>query len=456
MRWLRAFDPQLPRDVWLLQLGGVMNSFGNGVILPFLVIYLHDVRGFSLGVSGLVVSVSAGALLTAGLVAGPLVDRLGARRVLGAGLVMQSVGFGLFPLVRNPWEAFLLIAIEGAGSAGFWPSQSTLVARLTPPARRHTAYAQQRVTMNLGIGLGGLAGGLVASVSNPNTFTVLFLVDAATFLAYFAVLAFVHDPGVAPEERSEEPATYRAVLRDRLFVRLWTLNFLFVAAGYSLFNLVPAFARDQAHISEREIGAIFFVNTTLIVILQLPISRAIEGRRRMRALALMPLLWVFAWLLVEAGGLWFEATAAFVVFAFALALFGVGECFHGPAHQALVAEIAPDRLRGRYFAVHSLSWGLAGTVGPALGGLLLGVAPFALWPAAAAVCLVAAFGALALERLVPQRYVRIPGNPSRMANMPVIPALEDPLSTDAEPASHPSHAHAGHGPGRGDAARSPR
>src|SRR5262245_4650105 len=118
MSLLGRFDPRLPREVWLLQLGGVMNSFGNGVILPFLVIYLHDVRGFGLGISGLIVSVSAAAQLTAGIVAGPLVDKLGARVVLGGGLVMQAVGIGLFPLVRSPWQAFLLIAIEGAGSAG--------------------------------------------------------------------------------------------------------------------------------------------------------------------------------------------------------------------------------------------------------------------------------------------------------------------------------------------------
>src|SRR3954451_16388847 len=141
MRWLRSLDPQLPREVWLLQLGGVANSFGNGLVLPFLVIYLHDVRSFGLGVSGLVVAVSAAAQLTAGLVAGPLVDRLGARIVLGAGLLLQSVGSALSPLARQPWQAFVLIAIEGAGSAGFWPSQSTLLARLTPVARRHAAYA---------------------------------------------------------------------------------------------------------------------------------------------------------------------------------------------------------------------------------------------------------------------------------------------------------------------------
>jgi MFS family permease len=405
---LRELDPQLPREVWLLQLGGVANSFGNGVVLPFLVIYLHDVRHFGLGVSGLVVSVSAAAQLTAGLIAGPLVDRLGPKRVLGAGLVMQCAGFAFFPLVHHPWQAFLLIAIEGAGSAGFWPSQSTLIARLTPPARRHAAFAQQRVTMNLGIGLGGLTGGLIATVDRPGSFTVLFLVDAATFLAYVGVLFLIHDPGIAQEERSDERSSYRAVLRDRLFAGLWTLNFLFVAAGYSLFNLVPPFARDHAHVSEGEIGAFFFVNTALIVLIQLPISRAIEGRRRMRALALMPALWLVAWLMLDGGAYWLDATAAFVVMALALAIFGIGECFHGPAHQALVAEIAPGHLRGRYFAVHSLSWGLAGTVGPAAGGFMLAAAPFALWPAASAVCAVAIVGCLAIERRVPEQYRRIP------------------------------------------------
>jgi MFS family permease len=413
-RFRRAFDPELPGEVWLLQLGGVMNSFGNGVVLPFLVIYLHSVRGFGLGTAGLVVAVSAFAQLSAGVASGPLVDALGARRVLAGGLVMQSLGIGAFPLVHRPWQAFALIAVEGAGSAGFWPSQSTLLARLTPPARRHAAYAQQRVTMNLGLGLGGLAGGFIADVSQPTSFTVLFLVDAATFLAYVAVLAFIHDPGVE-EIANEERASYRAVVRDRVFVGLWTLNFLFVTAGYSLFNLVPAFARDQAHLSENEIGALFFVNTIVIVIVQLPISRAIEGRRRLRALALMPALWIVAWLTVDGAGAWLDDGAAFVVLAVALAVFGVGECFHGPAHQSLVAEIGPPHLRGRYFAVHSLSWGLAGTVGPAAGGFVLAAAPFALWPLAAGVCAVAAAGALALEGRVPEALRRIPRDEPEVA-----------------------------------------
>ena len=406
--YLRSLNPRLPLPVWLLQVGGLMNSFGNGLALPFLVIYLHDVRGFSLGTAGLIVAISSAGQVAAGVFAGPLIDRFGAKRVLATGLVLQAVGYGLLPLVRSPWQAFVLVAVEGAGSAGFWPSQSTLISRLTPPARRHAAFAQQRVTMNLGIGLGGLAAGLIAHIDDPTTFTVLFVLDALTFLAYVGVLAFIHDPGVEPSEAGEAPSSYRAVLRHKTFLGLWTLNFLFVFAGYSLFNLLPVFAHDESGLSERQIGAIFFVNTAVIVLAQLPLSRWIEGRRRMRALALMPLLWAVAWLLVDAAGFWLTAGAAFAVIAVAAVLLGVGECFHGPAHQALVSDIGPPSLRGRYFAVHSLSWGLAGTLGPAVGGFILAAAPFALWPLASAVCLVAAIGVLSIERFIPPKLQRIP------------------------------------------------
>ena len=416
---LRRFDPQLPHEVWLLQIGGVINSFGNGVVLPFLVIYLHDVRGFGLGTAGLIVGFSSAALLAAGILSGLVIDRVGPRVTLGCGLVLQAVGFGLLPFVREAWQAFVVLGIEGVGASGFWPSQSTLISRLTPAARRHAAFAQQRVTMNLGVGLGGVVGGLIAHVTSPGTFTTLFLVDALTFLAYVVVLFFVHDPGLSAGEAAV-PASYRAVLRHTTFLGLWCLNFLFVAAGYSLLTLFPQFARDHGHISERQIGIVFAVNTGAIVLAQLPISHWIEGRRRMRALTLMPLLWAVAWLVVDGAGAWLEATAAFVVFAFALGLFGIGECFHGPAHQALVADIGPPHLRGRYFAVHSLSWGLAGTVGPAAGGFILAAAPFALWPLASAVCVLAAAGALALEPLVPAGLRRIPRDEAG------IPALAEP------------------------------
>ena len=401
-RYLRSLDPRLPRSVWTLEVGGFANAFGNGVAFPFLVIYLHNVRGFSLGLAGAILATSAAAGIAANPVAGALVDRIGGRATLGLALVLLAAGFGAYPFIREPWHAFLFSIVAGAGNGAFWPSQSALLAGLTPAARRHGAYSVQRVSRNLGLGLGGAAGGLIATTDDPTSFTVLFMLDAVTFLVYVAVLAFVPEPERAPEEPGARRVRYLEVLGDRALVGVVGLNAVYVAAGYAVWELLPVFAKNEAGVSEREIGFIFLINTLVIVLAQLPLTKLLEGRRRMRALAAMTAIWAVAMLVVLSGGLWFEAAAAAAVFAVAAVVFGVGECFHGPTQAPLVADLAPDRLRGRYMALGSLSWEIGFLAGPALGGLVLDIEPLALWPLAAAVLLAAGAGALAVERAVPR------------------------------------------------------
>jgi MFS family permease len=412
--YVRRLDPHLPRNVWLLQIGGVVNSFGNGVVVPFALIYLHNVRGFSFAVGGLALAVGAATALAAGLAAGALVDRFGGRRTLMLGLLLQAFAYALFPLVREPWHAFALAAIAGAGTACFWPGQSTLLARLTPVDRRHHTYALQRISMNLGMGLGGVVGGLIASTAHPHSFSILFVLDAATFLAYVAVLLPLREPdaGVTGSEpQASRAGSYRQVLRHRVFLAAIGLNVLFVAVGYEVFALLPAFAKNEAGVGERWIGCIWLANTLLIVLAQLPISHALEGVRRMRALALMTVLWAISALVVLAGGVWLESTAAALVFILATMIFGVGECLQGATQGPLVADLAPDRLRGRYFALSSMSWSLGSVLSPAIGGPLLGWHPLSVWPIAAGVCLLAGLGCLALERRLPPHAVRTPRAP---------------------------------------------
>jgi predicted MFS family arabinose efflux permease len=401
VEYLRSIDPRLPRSVWTMEAGGLVNAFGNGITYPFVVIYLHNVRGFSLGTAGLVLAANGAVSLLASPLAGWLSDRIGGRLTLAGALVFMAAGIASFPLVREPWHAFLAMAVVGAGNGSFWPSQSTLLAGLAPVARRHAAYALQRVSRNLGIGLGGLTGGLIATTSDPTSFTILFLIDAATFLGFIAVLPFVPDPELPPVEEGARPGRYRDVLRDRLLLGIVAVHVVFVSAGYAQIELLPVFAKNEAHVSERGIGVIFLVNTLVIVFAQLPIARALEGRRRMPALALMTVLWATAWMIVLVGGATLEAIAAASVFALAGLVFGLGECFHGPTQGALVADLAPPRLRGRYMALSTISWEIGFVIGPAIGGFVLDREPLALWPLAAAVCLLAGMGALALERGIP-------------------------------------------------------
>jgi MFS family permease len=418
--YLRSLNPHLPRDVWILQAGGLANMFGNGVIGPFLIIYLHNVRGISLGVAGLIVGANAAAALCSGFVGGALSDRLGPRTVLSGALVVMAVGFALFPLIRTPWHALVLNMLVGAGSGSFWPSQST---------------------MNLGIALGGLVAGAIARTDRPGTFTFLFLLNAVTFLVFVAVLRLIRLPERI--ETHEQPGRYADVLRNRTFLAYVFLNVVFIGAGIAVMSeLLPPFAKNTAHVSEPAIGVIWFVFSGVVALAQLPVVKLVEGRRRMRGLALMGVVWAGTFLAVMAGGAWLTGTQAAIVFGIAVGVFALGECLHGAIYAPLVVDLAEPRLLGRYMAFSSASWQIGWLIGPAAGGFVLQHQPLALWPSVAVICLLASGYALMLEAAIPEHLRRTPhvdsvaGVPGTMPNMAL--TTDDPLSTDAKPAPHPA------------------
>jgi MFS family permease len=408
-RWLRTFDPQLPRSVQTLQVGGLVSAFGNGLLIPFLFIYLHNVRDIGLGTAGLIVAANALVSIAAGPVFGSLVDRVGGRTMLAIALVVLAVGYGSFALVVEPWQGFLASVVTGIGNGGFWPAQSTMLAALSPPDRRHATFAMQRVTMNLGIGLGALIGGLIADATRPNTFVALFLLDALTFVVYLGVLlAAVPEVAHGGGGGSARPGTYANVFRHRAFVGVVGLNTLFVFAGMSGFELLPVFAKNEIGVSESAIGVIFFVNTVVIVVTQLPIAKLSEGHRRMRMLALLGVLWAACWVGVSFVGGAFEGAVAVLLLTVVMAVFGIGECIHGAVQAPLVTDLADPRLLGRYMALSALSWQVGFALGPAVGGFLLQVSPLGTWLVWAFLCALGAALSVVLERTIPAAIQRTP------------------------------------------------
>ena len=407
--FLRSLDPKLPRSVQTLQLGGLVSAFGNGMLIPFLFIYLHNVRGIGLGVAGLIVGTNAVVSVVAGPVAGTLVDRHGGRRVLACALAVLAAGYAAFAVVHAPWQGFVAATVTGVGNGFFWPAQSTLLAALSPADRRHATFAMQRVMMNLGIGIGALVGGLIADTGRPGTFLALFLLDAVTFVVYLGVLlAAVPEPDLAREPRAERPGSYRDVVRHGAFVGVVGLNTLFVFAGMSGFELLPVFAKNEVGVNEHAIGLIFFVNTVVIVLAQLPIAKLSEGHRRMRMLAVLGVLWAACWVAVSIVGGSVDGATAAVLLAAVMAAFGIGECIHGAVQAPLVSDLAEPRLLGRYMALSALSWQLGFAAGPAIGGFLLSVSPLGTWLVWAALCALGAALSVVLERTIPNAIRRTP------------------------------------------------
>src|SRR5262249_38424049 len=189
--------------------------------------------------------------------------------------------------------------ISGIGNGAFWPAQSTLIAALVTPEQRTPAFAMQRVVMNLGVGLGAVTGGRIPSADHPRSFPGLFLLDALPLVVYLGVLwALVPEPERHVHARGAGGQGYGAVLRNRPFVGVISINTVFIFAGFAGFELLPVYAKNHAAVGERAIGIVFLVNTLVIVALQLPVAKLAEGHRRMRMLALLALVSAAAWRLV--------------------------------------------------------------------------------------------------------------------------------------------------------------
>ena len=397
--------------MYVLQTGILLNAFGNGAANPFLLLYLHQVRGIPLAVAGLASAAAAATALAASLLSGPLADRLGGRATLVLGLLLSTAAFALYPLVREGWHAVAL-AVLGGGGVGTWlTGQSALLAALVGPEQRPLAFAQQRVFANVGLGLGGAVGGLLVTTSDPGTFTTLFLLDALTFLVFAGFVRRIAEPA---RPRRTAPGSYRPVLRNRPFLGVLALNVVFVAAAVSLLvGVFPVYAKEEAGAGEDAIGLLFLFNSLLIIGAQVPVAARQAGRRRAAALSRMGALFACAWLLVLAAGLAGGAVASLAALVAAIAVFSLAECLYDAVQGPLVADLAPKELVGRYMALSGFSWQLGFIVGPAAGAAVLGAEPHALWIAAAVACGLGAAGALALERHLPEPVRRTPAPPPR-------------------------------------------
>lgn len=423
------FPPALRR----LLVGVAVSALGNGLTLPFLVIYLHQVRGFPLATAGLVLSTVAVVGLVIAPAGGATVDRLGPVPVLVAASLLEGSGAALLPLVHQPWQAFPVAALLGCGGL-FWSAFSSLIASLVPSDGLPRVFGIQFALLNAGIGVGGVAGGLVARVGHPDSFAVLYLADAATFFAYAAVLVTLRRaplPHAGPRADAPGPSGpggYRSVLSDRLFLRYLALSTLFITLGYAQMESgFPAFATGSAHVSTRTVGFAFAANTAVIVAGQLLVLRRMKRVRRTRALALTAVVWAFAWLLAGVAGAMPGQQARSVLAVSTLALFGLGETFFSPVGNSLVNDLAPAHLRGHYNALSSSTWALGNVVGPALAGVMLGAGLAGLWVFGLVVGLAgAAVAALTLERHLTPRQNGIRTTP--------VPAVEPDELVQPQPA----------------------
>ena len=392
-RSLRAI-PTAARPVLL---GNAAAALGNGLTMPLLVVYLGQVRGLGTTTAGLLVAGYAVVALVCAAPIGSLVDRLGPRPVLMTGLGIKAIGVVVLSQAASLPLAIIAVTVMAIGDASSWAPQSALLGRITPPADRQRVFGMQFMLLNLGLGIGGLISAVIANVERPQTFTTLYCIDAATFLVYIGCLASMRREDVGPVDQTtstQERGSYRLVFGDRALRRLALGATLLLTAGYGSLEVgLATYLTVLGDLSVGNLAVVYAVNTGVVVLAQLFIIDRIQGRSRTRLAALVGLLWGGSWIIIGAS-IDLPLVGSVVLACIGAGVFALGETVWSPVGPAIVNDLAPEHMRGRYNAVASWTWGLAGSVGPAVAGIMLGAGLASWWIVLVVLACVGASGIL--------------------------------------------------------------
>jgi MFS family permease len=355
----------LPRPFWVLMAGTFVNRIGY-VVQPFLALYLAGPRELSAATVGVVLACFGAGSLVSQVIGGYLADRIGRRATLVIGMVGSAGCFMMLASVRHLALIAVAATLTGLLLDVYRPAMSAAVADLVPPQARPRAYALIYWAINLGVAVAGVLGGVLADRS----YWLLFTLDALTCVAFAALIARAV-PETRPVSSSGDPGSYRQVLRDGIAVGLFASTLLGSLVYMQQVVTLPLAVRDSG-LSASAYGLIYAVNPITVIVAQPFVMRLID---RFRVVPTM----VVSELILGAG---FGLTAfadSIGVFAVTVLIWTIGEIGFNAVGPALIAEIAPPELRGRYNGLIGVAFGGASLLGPLAGTWLFGVSQGLLW-----------------------------------------------------------------------------
>jgi len=384
---LRRAVGGLPPVYWALLAGMFVNRLAS-FVATFLGLYLVRARGFTAVEAGPVVALFGAGVLVAAPAGGVLADAIGRRATMLLSFASGSLCVAALGFVSSPAALAACTFLAAATSELYRPAMNAAVADIVAPPDRARAWGLSYWAMNAGWVAGIGLGGFLASRS----FTLLFLADAATTLAFAAIVLRRVPETRPPGTRAHSPlAGLALVLRDGPFVAFLALH-LVALSIFVQFQFTLPLAMDGHGLGPALFAAVMMVNGVGVIVLQ-PLQATLLGPREgSRLLAASALLFGAGYGVYALAG----PLGPLPVYVAGAILWTAGEVVGFPVAAALVADLAPVELRGRYQGAFSMCWGLAFTLSPIAGGrILAGAGATALWLACLATGIAVALGHLA-------------------------------------------------------------
>jgi MFS family permease len=354
----------VPKSVWALGFVSLLMDVSSELIHSLLPVFLVTVVGASTTVVGLIEGVAEATAAIAKVFSGALSDRIGKRKLLvGLGYGLAAVTKPVFPLASTAWEVLAARFVDRIGKGVRDAPRDALIADITPPAIRGAGYGIRQALDTVG----GFAGPLLAMALMAlyaNDFRAVFWWAAVpAVLAVLLIVVGVREPdGVKASAKRGWP------IRKQELARLSPAFWMVVAVGvmFALARFSQAFLvlKAQAEGLALALLPLVFVWMNLIYAITATPAGILSdriGRERL--------------LLCGLGALFIADLALAFMPGLGGVLAGVGLWglylgFSQGLLSALVADTAPEDLRGTAFGLFNLVTGMALLIASVLAGWL--------------------------------------------------------------------------------------
>ena len=358
---------KIPRGVWALGFVSLFMDASSELVhslLPALFVSL----GISMAAVGLIEGVAEATAAITKVFSGALSDRLGKRKILAViGYGLATVTKPLFPLAQSVEVLFAARFIDRIGKGIRGAPRDALIADITPPAIRGAAYGLRQSLDAAGAFIGPLlALALMVLLSDDIALVLWFaLIPAVLCMAF--LLFGVEEPEAIPAAKDgggKRGLPLRRADLARMSGRYWLI--VAIGALFALARFSVAFLVLRAMDLGLPVGLSPLVLVLMSVVFSLsayPVGLLADRMDRgiLLALGFVSLI-VAELLLAKASG--------YVLVMAGVAVWGVHLGLTQGLLSAMVADSAPDHLRGTAFGIFNLVNGVALLFASLAAGLL--------------------------------------------------------------------------------------
>jgi len=348
---------------WLLT-ASFINSFALGFIWPLTSIYLHDKLMQTLVVIGWVMLANATGQVLGSIVAGRLFDQLQPFKLIQIGvgvMILSQIAF----LLWHGWPAYpIILTITGLFSG--W-NTAAINSYGTQVKSRDGRFVFNMLYFIANFGM-VFATAMVGTIY---TFGIvwLFWISLVMYLVLFAIVRRHFNFDIQRETVTAEERQVQKMPKWNIRL-IWAviigLGVLWISYSQWLGNL-SVYMSDVLKLPLWQYSMLWTINGLLIAVIQLSMN-AINLSNSRKAM----------WLQIF-GGIAFFGLAFLILpfaknftgFAIAMVITTFGEATAFPMIPALINELTPDGLKGRFQGLAAASPSAGRAVGPLLGGMVI-------------------------------------------------------------------------------------